>query len=1040
MSKFQYTPPANGYPEWNNNPEIVHINRRQAHVACVPYDTMEEALKVDIHTSRYYQSLNGMWKFSFAKKPKERITNFYEYAYDCSSWDDIKVPSHWQLQGYDYPQYTNVVYPWNDTEDIKPPFAPTVYNPVGSYVRTFTVPEDWGDRSIILSFQGVESAFYVWVNGDLVGFSKDSFTPAEFDITSYLREGENKLAVEVYRWCDGSWLEDQDFWRLSGIFRDVYLYSKPRLNINDYFVITDLDDSYTNSTLTIKTRISNPSQLPLDGIHLEAQLYYDNLEVLSKTLTLPLDLLDKDCYEMELSTDVKNPLKWSAEHPNLYTLVLSLRTEEKLIEVISSQIGFRKFEIKDGLMHINGKRIVFKGVNRHEFSCDKGRAVDLNDMETDIKLMKQYNINAVRTSHYPNHPMWYELCDRYGIYVIDETNLETHGLWHYHQKEEEDFNVPGSKACWTAAVLDRANSMFQRDKNHPSVLIWSLGNESFGGENFIKMHDFFRSVDPTRIVHYEGIVHLRQYEAASDIESQMYTKPRDIEHQLHHNKKPFILCEYSHSMGNSTGNLFKYTELFDRLPRVQGGFIWDWVDQAIRTKTLEGIDYLAYGGDFGEKPHDGNFCGDGIIFADKAVSPKLYEVKRCYQNVNFTADNLSKGQIILENKFLFTNLKEFVFVWQLYKNGICQAEGRDIVDIEPGSSSIITIPYGKLEPCSLQDEYYLNVGFVLDTPNIWANSDHEIAFDQFVLPVVHESKTITNTSYHELITDEDDDRIRISGSDFVLVFSKISGEITSYEVSGNTIFKAGPTPHFWRAYTDNDRGNGLPTRCAPWREASQTKSLTSFSTTIENDQISITVVYELPTPEVSNCKVTYTISDNGQINVKVDLLPGDNLPEIPEIGMLMILEKAFDNLHWYGKGPHENYWDRNLGAKLGLYSGKVSDQFTPYLRPQECGNKTEVRWARLTNDQGVGFEISGDPTIEINALPYTPFELEDYDHVYKLPDSDKVVIRVNYKQMGVGGDDTWGARTHPEFTLYANRNYSYTYSIKGFVPSKIETR
>lgn len=1035
MSKFIYNPPANGYPEWNNNPEIVHLNRKDAHAACISYDSIEDALKMDVESSPFYKSLNGMWKFSYANKPTERIADFYQSDYDCSSWKEITVPSHWQLQGYDYPQYTNVVYPWVETEDIKPPFAPTEYNPVGSYVRSFSVPKDWMDRHIYLSFQGVESAFYVWINGDLVGFSKDSFTPAEFDITSYLHEGDNKLAVEVYRWNDGSWLEDQDFWRLSGIFRDVYLYSKPKSHIEDYFVITDLDDNYMNAQLDIQVKLLNTPDLPGDDTYLEAQLYHnDNQALLPKPITLPIDSLNKGSCEVTLSTPIENPLKWSAENPNLYTLVLTLKTQDDiLVEAISSHIGFRKFELKDGLMHINGKRIVFKGVNRHEFSCDKGRAVDLSDMENDIKLMKQYNINAVRTSHYPNHPAWYKLCDRYGIYLIDETNLETHGLWHYHQKKEEDINVPGSKACWTPAVLDRANSMFQRDKNHPSVLIWSLGNESFGGENFIKMHDFFRSNDPTRIVHYEGVVHLRQYEAASDIESQMYTKPSDIEHQLHHNNKPFLLCEYSHSMGNSTGNLFKYTELFDRIPRVQGGFIWDWVDQALRTKTPEGIEYLAYGGDFGEKPNDGNFCGDGIIFADKTVSPKLYEVKRCYQNVTFTPENLSKGLIRIENKTLFTNLKEYTFVWQLYKSGISIAEGKEIIDIEPGSSSTVTIPYGELEPCEMNEEYYITVGFVLTSPTLWADQDHEVAFDQFMLPVVYKATNVSERSCSEITHLEDNDIFKITGSTFTITFNKNSGDIISYVVGGTELIKAGPTPNYWRAYTDNDRGNGLPKRCETWREASQSRSLKCFSTVIENGQIQISVEYELPTTQVSISKIIYTIHGDGQIDVKVDLLPGADLPEIPEIGMLMQLDQTFDNLSWYGKGPHENYWDRNLGAKLGIYSGKVSEQLTPYLRPQECANRTDVRWARLTNEQGAGIEFIGSPTVELNTLSYTPFELEAYDHGYKLPDRDKVVIRINYKQMGVGGDDTWGARTHPEFLLYSNRNYSYSFAIKGIM-------
>ncbi|MDR3593719.1 glycoside hydrolase family 2 TIM barrel-domain containing protein [Clostridium sp.] len=1034
MKKFKYTEPANGYPEWNNNPGITNLNRMDAHATFIPFGTVEEALRGDHSSSRYVKSLNGMWKFNFAENAGKRIKNFYETSYDCSSWDEIKVPAHWQLQGYDYPQYTNISYPWSESEHLIPPFAPTKYNPVGSYVKTFTVPEEWNEQPVFISFQGVESAFYVWINGDLVGFSKDTFSPSEFDITPYIHKGENKLAVEVYRWCDGSWLEDQDFWRLSGIFRDVYLYSTPKLHIYDFFVKSDLDENYENSVLKINAKLSNYFNIDCGKVIFEAQLYDLSAKaVLDAPISLDVDLSGINSYETELTASVKTPLKWSAEHPNLYTLVLAFRSSDgSLVETVSCKIGFRKFEIKDGLMKINGQRILFKGVNRHEFSCDKGRAVTIEDMLTDIKLMKKYNINAVRTSHYPNHPAWYDLCDEYGIYVIDETNLETHGTWYFGQPEEEEHTIPGSKVCWADAVLDRANSILQRDKNHPSVIIWSLGNEAFGGENFIKMHDFFRANDPTRIVHYEGIVHYRKYETASDIESQMYAHPDTLEmYALNkNNKKPFILCEYSHSMGNSSGNLFKYMEVFDKYSILQGGFIWDWIDQAVRTRTPEGIEYLAYGGDFGEKPNDGNFCGNGLIFADRTISPKIFEVKRCYQNVKFTAEDLSQGKIRIENKFLFTNLNEYEFKWQVLKNGVLASEGRDNIVLEPGSFNIITIPFGELKSRSLDDEYVLNVGFVLKAQTLWADKGHEVAFEQFKLPVVFEAGTISTNQYTDMKIFEDDKTFKISGKMFTVVFDIKNGSLTSYNFNGMELIKEGPAPNFWRAYTDNDRGNQLQSRCATWREAGKLRKLVNFSQEVGKDKIVIIEIFKIPTSQVSICKVVYTVYGDGNIDVYEELTPGTNLPEIPEVGMIMMFDKSFENLSWYGKGPHENYWDRCLGAKIGIYSGKVSEQFTPYLRPQECGNKTEVRWARFTNDQGIGVEITGLPSVEVNALPYTPFELEENDHVYKLPVSDKIVVRVNYKQMGVGGDDGWGARTHPEFTLYANRCYSYSYSIK----------
>jgi beta-galactosidase len=739
--------------------------------------------------------------------------------------------------------------------------------------------------------------------------------------------------------------------------------------------------------------------------------------------------------EVSASRQVQKPLKWSAEHPNLYTLVLSLKDASgRLVETESCKVGFRTFEIKDGLMKINGERIVFKGVNRHEFSCETGRAVRYEDMVRDIKLMKAHNVNAVRTSHYPNHPLWYDLCDEYGLYVIDETNLETHGSWTYGAKELGDA-VPGSKPEWTANVLDRANSMLQRDKNHPSVIIWSLGNESFGGENFIKMHDFFRETDPTRIVHYEGVANYRPSEAASDIESQMYTPPQKVEEYALapvKTKKPFILCEYTHAMGNSCGNLFKYWELFDKYPILQGAFVWDWIDQAIKTKTAEGIEYLAYGGDFGETPNDGNFCGNGLLFADGTVTPKLLEVKKCYENVRWQAVDLLSGQIRLANQFLFTNLNEFELVWQVAKNGEVVSSGRGAYDIAPGTAETVTLSYTLPDLCRADEEYWLTVSLVLKENTRWAPKGHEVAFEQFKLPVETAAAVEADREEIRAIRSElHGTELRIAGEDFAVTFEQTTGDLVSYVFRGTELIRQAPAPNFWRAYTDNDKGNKLQERCATWREAGKNRKLKTWRKKISESEAVIEAGYELPTTPRSTCKVTYTVRGDGEITVAFALIPGEGLPEIPEVGMMLVMDRAFENLAWYGNGPHENYWDRAVGAKLGIYSGKVEEQFVPYLRPQECGNKTEVRWATLFNANGAGLRVTGAPTVELNVLPYTPEELEANDHVYKLPKSDKVVVRINYKQMGVGGDDSWGAKTHPEFTLFANRSYAYSYKLKG---------
>lgn len=1032
--KYQYTPPKNGYPEWNNNPDIFGLNRLPAHAMLLPFESVEEALRGDGKAASSYRSLNGTWKFAFAKNPEKRIQAFHERDFDWNDWADIAVPGHWQLQGYDYPQYTNVRYPWDGNEDIQPPFAPTEYNPVGQYVRTFTVPSEWNGQPVFLSFQGVESAFYVWVNGDLVGYSEDTFTPAEFDITPYLVAGENRLAVEVYRWCDASWLEDQDFWRLSGIFRDVYLYSAPEAHIYDLFVKTDLDNQYRDAEVTIDTTILNYFERPLGTVQVEAMLYdAANRPEFTTPWQVAVHVENREQTQVQFGGRVKNPLKWSAEQPNLYTLVLCVKDAAgAVIETVSCRIGFRKFELKDGLMLINGQRIVLKGVNRHEFSADTGRCATYEDMRTDVILMKSHNINAVRTSHYPNHPAWYDLCDEFGLYLIDETNLETHGSWHYGQKELGT-TVPGSRPEWTANVLDRCNSMFQRDKNHPSILIWSLGNESFGGDNFVQMHDYLRAVDPSRIVHYEGITMWRASDAATDIESRMYSPPEEVErYALSNPSKPFILCEYSHAMGNSCGGLHKYWEVFDKYPVLQGGFIWDWVDQAIRTTTPEGTEYLAYGGDFGEKPNDGNFCGNGLIFADRTISPKLYEVKKCYQNVKFSADNLAEGSIRIENRHLFTSLSEFELRWEVIDGDGIREQGQRLVDIAPGESATVTIPMTQASKSSGMDEAWLTVRLILTTDKPWATAGHEVAFEQFALPLQGQVTEVSAARSHSALNMEDGaSEVRISGDDFRVVFNKRTGDLVSYQYEGTELLRRAPMPNFWRAYTDNDRGNGHVERCGTWREAGLNRQLKAFVVKQSDGDVTVTCTYQLPTTQDSLCRVVYKVTFDGQVSVVQELIPGHDLPEIPEVGMMFEMDPTFNHIEWFGKGPHPSYWDRQVGARIGTFTGRVSEQFVPYLRPQECGNKTEVRHARVTNDAGVGLDMSSSVPFEWSALPYTPAELESANHVYQLPVSNHTVVRINHKQMGVGGDNSWGARTHPEFTLPANQSYVFRFIFKG---------
>jgi len=1035
--KWRYEPPSNGYPEWNNNPDIFQLNRMPARADFVPYETAEEAMCAGASASGRTMSLNGSWKFVFSERPDARPADFYREDYDVSGWADIPVPSHWQFHGYDYPQYVNIRYPWIDKEDIAPPFAPTNYNPVGSYVRHFELPDGWTGRPVYLHFRGVESAFYVWLNGELVGYSEDTFTPAEFDITPYLRPGRNRLAVEVYRWCDGSWLEDQDFWRLSGIFREVLLIAPSPVHLYDVQVRTELDERYEHAELRVRTTMLRYPGAELADVVVAGVLYdAEGRAVTDGEFRAAAALEEGRFADAELRAFVAAPAKWSAERPNLYTLVLSLRSSDGTeLEAVRCKVGFRKVEIRDNLILINGRRVVFKGVNRHEFSCDTGRALSFEEMERDVKLMKANNINAVRTSHYPNHPRWYELCDEYGLYVIDETNLETHGTWRYGQTEEEG-TVPGSKPEWRDNVVDRCRSMLERDKNHPSIVMWSLGNESFGGENFRAMYRFLKEADPTRIVHYEGTFYHRAFEDVSDVESQMYTSPEDVEKYARNDpKKPFILCEYSHAMGNSCGNLYKYTDLFDRYPVLQGGFIWDWVDQAIRTKTPDGTEYMAYGGDFGESPHDGNFSGNGLVFADRAVSPKLAEVKACYQNVGFADWNPETGTFRAINKFLFTDLGEFFWEWRLLR------DGRPIGKALSGTFRVAPLSEADIRlelPADVagleaddRSELWLELSLRLAEGTRWAEKGHEAAFAQFQvrgLPAARHAEAGPADGAAPSLAEEAG-RWRIAGDGFELAFDTTTGELVSYRHGGVERLKQGPRPNFWRAVTDNDRGNGLDVRCAAWREAGAGRRLRSFAKRQSGRTWEIDAEYELPAANRSVCAVRYMIDSSGRIAVCQSLYPAQGLPEIPEIGMLLCMDAEYDRIEWYGKGPHENYWDRSVGARLGVYAGRVEEQLTPYLKPQECGNKTDVRWIKVTNEAGQGLTFAGDPTLEACVLPYTPEELEAHDHPYKLPPSARTVVRLAYKQMGVGGDNSWGARTHPEFTLYATRPYTFRYVI-----------
>lgn len=999
------------------DPQCFSEGRMEAHSDHHYFSGLEE-MREGRETFRF--SLNGLWNFAYAKNDSLVIPGFEKLEYDCTSWDTIRVPAHIQTEGYDRPHYANTQYPWDGREDVRQGDAPRQFNPVGSYVKYFTVPEHMKGRRLFLSFQGVESGFAVWLNGTYIGYAEDSFTPSEFELTEALREGENKLAVQVFKWTSGSWLEDQDFFRFSGIFRDVYLFVMPELHVYDLKITTQLLDSLDEACVDVAMKMT--------GIEGTARLCLcRDGETVAETSTA-LEEETKVCLK------IKNPQLWSAEQPNLYDLVITVWNKDSGVEeVVPYKIGIRRFELKDGLMLLNGKRIVFKGVNRHEFSCESGRVVSEEELVRDLKLMKKHNINAIRTCHYPNDSKFYRLCDAYGFYVIDETNMETHGTWDMVVRgiHGSEYALPSDRKEWLGALLDRAESMYQRDKNHPSVLIWSCGNESYGGEVIWEMSNLFRRRDSSRLVHYEGVFNDRRRNETSDIESQMYTSAAKIEKFLsEHKEKPFICCEYTHAMGNSCGGMYKYTDLTDREPRYQGGFIWDFVDQSLRKKDRYGREFQAYGGDFDDRPTDYNFSGNGIVYGDRTGSPKLQVVKYNYQNI---AVEVREEEFEIWNKNLFTDTSEYDCFVTLQKDGREIEEKRIEAPVKAGEKQIFRNP---IRIPKQPGEYAVTVSFRLKRDAIWADRGYEVAFGQGIF-----SKKNREIEVREpLSVIMGDYNIGAKGMGFEVLFSKLNGGLVSYRYNGTEMIKAIPKPNFWRAPTDNDTGNKMAARYGQWKLASLYASHQSLNhpvTAFENPRVektehsvTVTYTYYLPMAEEISCTVSYEVFGDGSIRVTLSYDPVEKFGDMPEFGVIMKMDADYDQITWYGMGPEETYSDRTQGAKLGIYKGSVKDQMAQYLVPQECGNKTGVRWAKVTDRRGRGLLFEGEE-MNFSALPYTPHELENAAHPYELPEVHYTVVRASLGEMGVGGDDSWGAKTHEEFLLDVSKKMVFTFKMRG---------
>ncbi|PHV71835.1 beta-galactosidase [Sporanaerobium hydrogeniformans] len=998
---------------WLKDPTVFQVNTLKPHSDHHYYKDYEELEK---GKSSFRFSLNGKWKFAYAPHLEKAIEGFEKAGFNLEGWDEIEVPGHMQLQGYDVPHYVNTQYPWDGHEYIQPGEIPTVFNPVGSYVKFFEVPKEMKDKPVFLSFQGVESAFSLWVNGTFIGYSEDSFTPSEFEITKALVEGVNKIAVQVFKWSSGSWLEDQDFWRFSGIFREVYLYTIPDSHIQDLFIKTRLEKGLKRGSLDVNiiSTLKDSDQLILTLKKTNGEIVVQK-EVINKQGDTTLDV----------SLEVSEPQLWSSETPYLYQFYLEVRNKGGVLEeVILQKVGFRKFELRDACMLINEKPIVFNGVNRHEFSEKYGRAITKEEMLWDVKTMKQHNINAVRTSHYPNQTYFYELCDEYGLYVIDEVNLESHGTWQKLGKVlADEHTVPNDHRDWEGCVLARAEALFERDKNHPSIVMWSCGNEAYGGSNIYKMSQFFHKKDDTRLVQYEGVFHDRRYNETSDVESQMYPSVEAIKAFLKENRqKPFICCEYAHAMGNSNGALYKYTQLTEEEPLYQGGFIWDFIDQALKNKDRYGKEYLAYGGDYGDYPTDYNFCVNGIVFGDRKLSPKMAEVKYCYQTIKMVLD---ENTLQIRNLNRFIDTARYTCQLKLEKEGQLVKQLQKEISIAPMEEAVIAhellsgeVPNGEL---------VLTASFHLKEDTLWAEKGYELAFEQYVYT---KGEKLVNKVSGELTLIPSDCNIGVKGEDFHTIFSKTRGGLISYRYKGKERLAQEIKPNFWRTPTDNDKGNGMAQRYSQWKLASLYQKPLEVKIKEEDKKVIISFLITLATNPISQVKKTYTLTSDGAIQIALDYDGVVQLPTMPEFGVIFKLPALYNQLEWYGKGPEETYVDRQKGSKLGVYQNKVADNLTPYVIPQECGNHVGVRYAKVTNEEGEGLLISGID-LSFNALPYTPHELENAEHIYELPPIHYTVIRVAKMQMGVGGDDSWGALTHPEFLLPEGKALHLEFMLKG---------
>jgi beta-galactosidase len=1002
--------------DWEN-PQLVAVNRLPAHACGLPYADEAAARRRDPQRSPWVLDLDGAWQFHLAPNPTTLPSGFADEAYDASGWDAIEVPGHWMLQGYDKPIYCNIKMPIPNT----PPYVPAQDNPTGLYRRQFDVPASWAGRRVVLSFGGVESAFYVWVNGELAGFSKDSRLPAEFDITDYVRAGANTVVTEVIRWSDGSFVEDQDHWRLAGMYRSVRVYALPAVHLADVFAQPTLAADLSGGRLTVVARVRGQRA---EGCEVSAQLYDAAGEpVWAEPLRAAFQPVDHEPPQVTLTQAVAAPHVWSHETPYLYTLVVALHAPGQDAHITGHRVGFRRIEIRGRELLINNRPVLIRGVNRHEHDERRGKALTLDSLLADIRLMKQHNLNAVRTSHYPNDERWYDLCDEYGLYVWDEANLEAHSLYNRLCHDPE----------WRTAWLERGARMVERDKNHASVLVWSLGNESGYGPNHDALAGWIRGYDASRPLHYEGAISRDWHggHRATDLVCPMYPAiDRLVDYALDPRAtRPLIVCEYAHAMGNSLGNLREYWEAIETYPGLQGGFIWDWVDQGLLKADAHGRPYWGYGGDFGDTINDMNFCINGLIFPDRCPHPALVEVKKLFQPVTVQAVDLAAGRVAITNRHDFVTLEHLRGTWELAVDGeVVQTGALPLLRTPPGVTEPLHLPYRR-PPLAPGAECFLTLRCALAAATAWAPAGHVVAWEQFQLPWTPEPAVAPQLpAAAALALNEVNGRLRVSGPELEVEFDTASGQITNYTWQGVRRMQAGPVLNAWRAATDNDGFKWSPDDPAKllyhWLRA----GLDRLEITLEG------LAVEQPAPGVVRLvarlvaqapgvaagfrqQATYTLLGDGALRVDQHIQCFGDLPPLPRLGVTLVLPPGFETFTWFGRGPEESYVDRNAGVAVGRYQSSVAEQYVPYIMPQEHGNKTDVRWAALGTAQGHGLLVSGTPLLQVSASHVPVADLYRALHTAEVIHRPEVYLHLDLLQSGLGGQSC-GPRTLDKYLVW----------------------